>query len=210
MDSTALKMRMESLNRENIGKIIVKEYPSYELTAPLINSFLDTLRNTKGIEKPILFVDYLQLMSSSRLKPGAVNSYEYIKSITAELRSVSQKRKIPIFTASQLNRSAINNLEAGSESVADSMGINAFADCMIFMLQTPVMKEQGELLVKFEKNRYSGITRSLKMGFDYSKMRFEDRFFSENFKQKPDTSLSTETSESGDDFGNFSSDIFKL
>jgi replicative DNA helicase len=117
-------------------------------------------------------VDYLGLMNSARLRPGMVNSYELIKSITAELRSVAQTRDLKIFTAAQLNRSAVGNLEAGQESVADSAGISAFSDGMIFFLQTKEMKELGEIIVNFEKNRYDGKTYSIKIGFDYTKMKF--------------------------------------
>jgi replicative DNA helicase len=192
LDPLVIRKKAEE-KKSKIGKIFVKEFPSYSLTAPMINSMLDKLEIKEGIKNPIVFVDYLQLMASSRLQAGRVNSYEYIKSITAELRGVAQKRKLQIFTASQLNRSAVGNIEAGGESVADSMGINAFADSMIFLLQTKEMKEQGNIIVKFEKNRYAGVTRTMKLGFNYNKMRFEDMYYADNWESNPASSSASAT-----------------
>jgi len=167
----------------DLGTLTIKEYPSFTASALTIENFLDKYAAKTGINNPIVFVDYLGLMNSSRL---AANTppYEYIKSITAELRSIAQKLDIVIFTAHQLNRSAIGNLEAGQEAVSDSAGISMFSDSMIFLLQTKEMKELGELVVNFEKNRMSGKTTSFKIGFDYSKMRFVDRFIDPNTRDK--------------------------
>jgi len=76
------------------------------------------------------------------------------------------------------HNSAIGNIEAGQEAVSDSAGISMFSDSMIFLLQTKDMKEHGEIMINWEKNRMTGKTVSYKIGFDYSKMRFEDKFLS--------------------------------
>lgn len=193
----------------SIGTLTVKEFPSYTLNSLQILTHLEKYRNKTGIKEPIVFVDYLGLMNSSRL-PSGTQSYEYIKSITAELRSVAQRLNITIFTAHQLNRSAVGNLEAGQESVSDSAGISMFSDSMIFLLQTKQMKELGEIMVNFEKNRMTGKTFSFKIGYNYAQMRFEDRFLSpdDNYKTlkliptKIDTGLDL-GSDPLDDFLNF-------
>jgi len=169
--------------KEGLGRLVVKEYPSYTASSLTIENFLDKYASKTGITNPIVFIDYLGLMNSSRL-PANTQSYEYIKSITAEVRSVAQKLDIVIFSAHQLNRSAIGNLEAGQEAVSDSAGISMFSDSMVFLLQTKEMKELGEIVVNFEKNRMSGKTTSFKIGFDYSKMRFEDKFIDPQIREK--------------------------
>ena len=173
VDPLVIRQKWDMI-KDGLGKLVVKEYPSYSVSSMNIQSFLEKYEQKTDIKKPIVFVDYLGLMNSARLRPGTVNSYEYIKSITAELRSVAQKRDLKIFSAAQLNRGAIGNLEAGQESVADSAGISAFSDCMIFLLQTKEMKQLGEIVMNFEKNRYSGRTYSFKISFNYEHMRFED------------------------------------
>jgi replicative DNA helicase len=173
IDPTVIQDRYNTI-KDGLGTLTIKEYPSYSASALNIESFLEKYEQKTGIDKPIVFVDYLGIMNSARLKSSNVNSYEYIKSITAELRGVAQERDLQIFTAGQLNRNAVGNLEAGQETVADSAGISAFSDAMIFLLQTKTMKEEGKILMNFEKNRYSGKTYSFEIGFDYSHMRFED------------------------------------
>ena len=162
----------EKFNNLDIGTLTIKEFPSYSITALNIESYLEKYAQQTGIEKPIVFVDYLGLMNSARLAAGKVNSYELVKSITAELRAIAQKRDLKIFTAHQLNRSAVNNIEAGQETVADSAGISAFSDAMIFLLSTKEMKRLGRIVINFEKNRYSGKTYSFEIGVVYSKMKF--------------------------------------
>jgi len=163
------------VDKESYGTLTVKEFPSYAVTPIQIQNFLERYKTEFGTEKLVVFVDYLGLMSSARL-PANTQSYEYIKSITAELRGVAQKLKIPMITAHQLNRGAVNNLEAGQDTVSDSAGISMFSDSMIFLLQTKEWKEEGKIRVNFEKNRMTGLTRHFDIGFDYEKMRFRDVF----------------------------------
>jgi len=184
VEPSVIRAKWEEI-KPHIGTLIVKEFPSYTLNALQVLNYLEKYETKRGIVKPIVFVDYLGLMNSARM-PAGTQSYEYIKSITAELRSVAQRLNITIFTAHQLNRSAVGNLEAGQEAVSDSAGISMFSDSMIMLLQTKEMKEHGEILVNFEKNRMTGKTYSFKIGFDYSKMRYEDRFLSpedQNYQQ---------------------------
>ena len=173
MEPKVLKDEITALlDSDNFGSLRIKEFPSYSANSIDIDTYLEKYTIETKIEKPIVFVDYLGLLGSSRLSAARTNSYEFIKSITAEIRGIAQKRDIHIFTAHQLNRSAIGNLEAGQESVADSAGISAFSDAMIFILSTKAMKEIGKLVINFEKNRYSGDTSTFEIGFDYPKMKF--------------------------------------
>jgi replicative DNA helicase len=169
-DPNVFKMAWENI-KNNLGKLIIKEYPSYSITSLNIEDFLEKYEQKTGIKNPIVFVDYLGLMNSSRVDSKS-GGYEYLKSIAAELRGIAQKRNITIFTAVQTNRSSYNNLEAGMETVSDSIGVGMFVDSLIMLRQTKEMKELGEINVGFEKNRMSGITDSFKIGFDYNYMRF--------------------------------------
>lgn len=175
-DPMSIKAKFDEI-KGGIGSLVVKEFPSYAVTPLQIQNFLEKYAESSGVKKPVVFVDYLGLMSSSRMPVGTA-SYEYIKSITAELRAVAQKVEIPIITAHQLNRSAVDNLEAGQASVSDSAGISMFSDSMIFLLQDRAWKQRGEIRVNFEKNRMTGQTTMFDIGFDYKKMKFVDKFHS--------------------------------
>ena len=173
-DPEEIKRRFKE-KTAGMGTLIVKEYPSYAVNALQIQNFLEKYGEKTGIKQPVCFVDYLGLMGSSRMPVGTA-SYEYIKSITAELRGVAQKLELVMITAHQLNRSAVDNLEAGQASVSDSAGISMFSDSMIFLLQTKEWKKLGKIKVNFEKNRMTGKTTDFTIGFDYQKMRFNDDY----------------------------------
>ena len=120
-------------------------------------------------------VDYLSLMSSDRLK-ATDNSYGYFKSIAEELRAVAQKMNLIMFTPMQLNRSAVNNLEADQGAISDSMGVYMAADSAFIISQTPEYKDQGKMRISYVKNRMSGQTRFFEIGYNYDYFRVDDRF----------------------------------
>ena len=111
----------------------------------------------------------------SDLLSASSGLYSYVKSITEEVRAFAVKNQIPVISASQLNRSAINKTEGvDNTAVSDSYGTSATADMMALILQNEEMKQKGEILIKFTKNRYTGMTDSFVMNVDYQKMRFCD------------------------------------
>ncbi len=174
MEKEALKSRYAQI-KDTVGNLIIKEYPAGGLTPLGIDSYLSKLDNEKGIKRPVVFVDYLGLLGSDRIK-NMDNSYAFYGSISEELRAVAQKRSIKMITALQLNRGAINNLETDQSALSESMRILMTLDFMAILAQTPEMKEQGKLKVNIVKNRFSGKTWSFDINFNYEKFRFEDDF----------------------------------
>ena len=161
--------------KDSIGSLVVKEFPTGGLTPLGLDSYLAKLANETGIEKPIVIVDYLGLMSSDRMK-NADNSYSYFGSIAEELRAIAQKRDLVMFTPLQLNRSAINNLETDQSALSESMKILMVLDSAFIIAQTPQMKENGKMKINYVKNRMSGKTWSFDIGFCYRKFRFIDTY----------------------------------
>ena len=153
----------------------MKEFATGSLTPLGLDSYLTKLQNEKDITDPFVFVDYLGLMASDRTK-NTDNSYSYYGSIAEELRAIAQKRNIVIYTALQLNRAAIGNLEADQSTLSESMKILMILDSAFIIAQTPEMKELGEMKVNWVKNRMSGKTWSFNIKFDYRKFRFIDDY----------------------------------
>jgi len=176
IDKEVLKMKYNQ-NKENLGNLIIKEFPAGSLTPLKIDAYLNKLKNEKGIDTPVLMVDYLTLMKSDLVKQGE-NSYGYFKSVAEELRSIAQKRGIIIFTPMQSNRSSVNNLEADQSTLSDSMAVYMTADSAFMILQTPEMKQQGKMKINFVKNRMSGRTVSFDINYDYNKFRILDDYIS--------------------------------
>jgi replicative DNA helicase len=174
MEKQVLKMKYNQV-KDKIGKLVIKEFPAGGLTPLGIDGYLSKLNNEKGIERPVVFVDYLGLLSSDRIK-SMENQYAYYGSISEELRAVAQKRSITMITALQMNRSSINNLEVDQSALSESMKIMMTLDFMAIIAQTPEMKEQGKMKINIVKNRFSGKTWSFDIGFNYHHFRFVDKF----------------------------------
>ena len=97
--------KLESIRQTSTGRLLIKEYPTAAAHAGHFRALLHELKLKQNFTPDILFIDYLSICSSARLKlSGAVNSYLYNKSIAEELRGLAVEMKIPIFTAAQFNR----------------------------------------------------------------------------------------------------------
>ena len=131
----------------------------------------------KSFKPDIIFVDYLNICSSARFKPGAsVNSYTYIKSIAEELRGLAVENDVPIFSATQTTRGGFVSSDVGLEDTSESFGLPATADFMFALISSEELEEKNQIMVKQLKNRYNDptINRKFILGVDRSKMRFYD------------------------------------
>jgi hypothetical protein len=125
----------------------------------------------------IIFVDYLNICASARIKPGAsVNSYTYIKSIAEELRGLAVEFGVPIVSATQTTRSGYTNSDPGLEDTSESFGLPATADLMFALITSEELEALNQIMVKQLKNRYSDPTthKRFAIGIDRSKMKLYD------------------------------------
>lgn len=98
--------RFKSLKNSVQGKLIIKEYPTASASSLHFRSLLNELQLKKNFKPHIIFIDYLNICTSSRIKHGSnVNSYSYIKSIAEELRGLAVEFDVPIVSATQTTRS---------------------------------------------------------------------------------------------------------
>ena len=169
--------KIENLSKTTKGKLIIKEYPTASANVNHFRALLNELNLKRSFVPDIIFVDYLNICTSSRIKTGAnVNSYTYIKSIAEELRGLAVENKIPIVSATQTTRSGYSNTDVGLEDTSESFGLPATADLMFAIISTEQMEQLGQILVKQLKNRYNDptVNRKFVVGIDRSKMRLFD------------------------------------
>ena len=169
--------KIENLRKTTKGKLIVKEYPTASANVNHFRALLNELNLKRSFVPAIIFVDYLNICTSSRIKTGAnVNSYTYIKSIAEELRGLAVENKIPIVSATQTTRSGYSNTDVGLEDTSESFGLPATADLMFAIISTEQMEELGQIMVKQLKNRYNDptVNRKFVVGIDRAKMRLFD------------------------------------
>ena len=131
----------------------------------------------KQFTPDIIFIDYLNICASSRLKAnGGANSYTIIKSIAEELRGLAVEQNVPIFSATQVNRSGFTNSDFGLEDTSESFGLPATADFMIALIATEELDELNQVLVKQLKNRYNdtAVNRKFILDINRAKMKLAD------------------------------------
>ena len=169
--------KIDKLKQTIKGKLIVKEYPTAAANVNHFRALLNELNLKKSFVPNILLIDYINICTSSRIKPGSnVNSYTYIKSIAEELRGLAVENAIPILSATQTTRSGFTNTDIGLEDTSESFGLPATADFMFAIISTEQMEELNQIMIKQLKNRYSDPTSNRKfvIGIDRSKMKLYD------------------------------------
>jgi len=170
--------KVADLARKTTGKLIVKEYPTGSAHSGHFRGLLNELKLKKQFEPDVIFIDYLNICASSRMKAmgGSINSYTYIKAIAEELRGLAVEFEVPIFSATQTTRSGYSNSDVGLEDTSESFGLPATADLMFALISTEELDKDGQLMVKQLKNRYNDPTHHKRfvVGIDRSKMRLYD------------------------------------
>ena len=129
--------KIQKIIKSTSGKLIVKEYPTASAHTGHFRALFNELALKKSFRPDIVFVDYLNICSSSRFNPGSsVNSYSYIKSIAEEMRGLAVEFNIPIMSATQTTRSGFVSTDIGLEDTSESFGLPATADLMFAIIST--------------------------------------------------------------------------
>jgi len=169
--------RMKNLKQKVKGKLIIKEYPTAAANASHFRALLQDLKLKRNFKPDIIFIDYLNICASSRIKPGAnINSYTYVKAIAEELRGLAVEFDVPVFSATQTTRSGFSNSDPGLEDTSESFGLPATADLMFALISTEELEALNQIMVKQLKNRYNDPTlnKRFTVGIDRAKMRLYD------------------------------------
>lgn len=170
--------RVGEIAKRTQGKLIIKEYPTGQANTSHFRALLNELKLKKNFVPDVIYIDYLNICASSRMKGmgGAINSYSYIKSIAEEIRGLAVEFDVPIVSATQTTRSGFSNDDVGLEDTSESFGLPATADLMFALISNPELNSQGKILVKQLKNRYNDPTMNQRfvVGVDRSKMRLFD------------------------------------
>jgi hypothetical protein len=170
--------KIGNIAKRNTGKLIIKEYPTGAAHAGHFRALLEELQLKRDFAPDIIFVDYLNICSSARMRGlgGSINTYSLIKSIAEEIRGLAIEFDLPIVTATQSNRDGFGNSEVDLNNTSESFGVPATADMMFALISTEDLQNLGQVMVKQLKNRYSDPTQNKRfvLGVDKTKMRFYD------------------------------------
>jgi replicative DNA helicase len=170
--------KIEKIAKASVGKLIVKEYPTGAAHTGHFRALLNELKLKKNFKPDIIYIDYLNICSSARMRGlgGSINSYSYIKAIAEELRGLAVEFNVPIVSATQTTRSGFGNTDVGLEDTSESFGLPATADLMFALISTEELDDLGQIMVKQLKNRYNDLTKYKRfvIGIDRSRMKLYD------------------------------------
>lgn len=176
MPKTSFTTNIDSIRNSTNGRLIIKEYPPVTVHAGHFRNLLNELRLKKNFVPDVIYIDYLNLALSQRVKGGNANSYTIVKSVAEELRGIAVEFKVPIVTSTQTNRSGYDNSDMDLTHTSESIGLPATADLFLAIMRTEELDQLNQLLIKQLKNRYSDLVfnRKFTLGVDRSKMKLYD------------------------------------
>ena len=165
--------KVEKITKKTHGQLIIKEYPTASAHAGHFRALLNELHLKKSFTPDIIFIDYLNICSSSRYKGTIVNSYTFVKAIAEELRGLAVEANLPIVSATQTTRSGFGSTDVDLTDTSESFGLPATADFMFALISTEELEALNQIMVKQLKNRYNDPTmfKRFVVGIDRSKMK---------------------------------------
>lgn len=169
--------KIVNLSQKTQGKLIIKEYPTSSAHVGHFKSLINELALKRHFQPDIIFVDYLNICSSSRYKSNSgVNSYTYIKSISEELRALSVEYNVPLITSTQVTRGASTSSDPDMADVSESFGVAANVDNIVALIKTEELDNLGQVMFKQIKNRDNDVSKYKRfvVGVDKNKMRLYD------------------------------------
>jgi replicative DNA helicase len=169
--------KINSLKTKTQGKLIIKEYPSTSASVLHFKALLNELKLKNDFIPDVILIDYLNICASARLAASAAtDTYQYVKSIAEEVRGLSQQVGIPIWSATQLNRTGFGSSDPDMTNVAESFGLPATADLLLVLISTEELRELNQIMVKQLKNRYHNYEENKRfvIGVDKAKQKLYD------------------------------------
>ena len=171
IDDVDLKVRMKG---KKAGKFRVK-YMNSGITTNDLRAFLREYEIQSGVKVDCLLIDYLDLMMPISGKISAENTFIKDKFVSEELRNLAQERDLLMVTASQLNRSAVEEIEFDHHHIAGGISKIQTADNVVGIFTSNAMRERGRYQIQFMKTRSSsGVGSKVDLKFNPDTLRIED------------------------------------
>jgi len=171
-----LKLREKiAESKETRGNcLIIKEMPGYKTTPSDIEAMMRNLEITsEGKMKPdIVFVDYLGLLSPSRLTKD-MGLYEKGLLLSVEMRSLAQRYGIPVIVAAQTNRSSFED-RVGMDKISDSIGISQTCDMLMTINRNDELDSKNQVNIYMAKSRFCRNNEMFLFQVRYDCMRVDD------------------------------------
>jgi len=164
--------RINKLQAKTNGQLIIHEYPTSSASVIHFRALLNELYFKKSFKPDVIFVDYLNICTSSRITLAS-GSYAFIKAITEELRGLGQEYRVPVWSATQTNRGGAGASDLDMTDLSESFGTGMTVDLLLGIIVNEELIKLNQILFVQIKNRYADINTFHKfmVGVDRPKMK---------------------------------------
>lgn len=171
IDDVELKVKMLG---KQAGTIQIKYMPSGK-NCNDIRAYLKEYQVKKGRKPDVLLIDYLDLMMPLSVKVSPSDLFVKDKYVSEEIRNLAMETQCITVTASQLNRSAVEEIEFDHSHISGGLSKIMTADNVIGIFTSRAMKERGKYQIQFMKTRSSsGVGQKVDLDFNLDTLRITD------------------------------------
>ena len=168
-----VEMKVKMIGKKS-GALQVKYMPTGK-NANDIRSYLKEYEIKTGKKVDVLLVDYLDLMHPIAAKISAENLFVKDKYVSEELRNLAMELQCIFVTASQLNRSSVEEIECDHSHISGGISKINTADNLIGIFTSRAMRERGRYQIQLMKTRSSsGVGQKIDLEFDLDSLRIRD------------------------------------
>lgn len=175
MDETAIKIGMIYKSSKKLGKLNVKKMSEAGTTVNDIRAYLREYELQTGTKVDAICVDYLDLLYPNSDKVDINSTFTKDKFVTEELRGLANELNILCNTASQINRSGVQEQVFDYSHIAGGISKINTADNVMGIFTSQHMKENGEYQIQFMKTRSSnGVGKKVNLSYNKETLRITD------------------------------------
>ena len=171
IDTTELRVKMVG---KKSGKYRVKGLPA-QSNVNDIRAYLKEVQIQTGIKIDFVMVDYLDLVMPVSVKVNPNDQFIKDKYVAEELRNLAKEMGILLVTASQLNRSAVDEIEFDHSHIAGGISKINTADNVFGIFTSRSMRERGKYQIQCMKSSSStGVGQKIDLEYNIETMRITD------------------------------------
>jgi hypothetical protein len=171
IDDVELKVKMAGKSQ---GAIQIKYMPSGKNINDL-RAYIKEYQVKKGHKPDVILIDYLDLMMPISVKVSPSDLFVKDKYVSEEIRNFAMDTKCVCVTASQLNRSAVEEVEFDHSHISGGLSKIQTADNVIGIFTSRAMRERGRYQIQFMKTRSSSaVGQKIDLDFNLDSLRITD------------------------------------
>lgn len=187
LDDVEMKIKMTA---KKSGKFYIKYMPA-QSTVNDIRAYVKTLQIESGIRIDFLCVDYLDLLMPVSTKVSPSDLFVKDKYVSEEIRNLAKELNVLLVTASQLNRSAVEEIEFDHSHISGGISKINTADNVFGIFTSRTMRERGQYQIQLMKTRSSsGVGQKIDLSFNIETLRIFDDGDSTGFTSSSQTANS--------------------